>query len=214
MSNTVTGQSTLSSYWNGSDVWYLGRTMYSEWNDADFNGSMQEFRVWNRPLTYDEIVACDEAGPDEMPDWTPKPPVPLPPALYRHWTFDTLSDEVAGVPVQLFGDTYLDNGALVINGNGATHVNFAQLSGNNFPTEYDGGITIEFWQNTSARRNWTRIYDFGTDNNNYTFMTTTAGSNNIARAAIKCGSTESYLESTYMTPGQTWHTAVVYDLTS
>lgn len=190
--------------------------MYSGWADPDFDGSIQEFRVWSRPLTFDEIEACDEAGPDEMPDWTPKPPVPIPlSALHRHWTFDTLSDSVAGVPVQLFGNSYLgDNGALVINGNGATHVNYAQLSGNNFPTEYSGGITIEFWQNTSTRRNWTRVFDFGIDDNNYTCVTTTAGSNNTARVAVKCGSGESYLDSTYMTPGQRWHTAVVYDLTS
>lgn len=189
--------------------------MYDGWGDPDFDGSMQEFRVWSRPLTYDEIVACDEAGPDEMPDWTPKPPVPVPlSGLYRHWKFDTVYDEIADVPVQLFGDTHLNSGALVINGNGYTHVNYAQLSGNNFPAEYDGGITIELWQTTTARRNWTRVFDFGTDSNNYTFITTAAGSANTARAAVKCGSTEEYVDSTYMTPGQRWHAAVVYDLTS
>ena len=140
---------------------------------------------------------------------------PSPPStLYRHWTFDTLYDEVADVPVTLFGNAQLDNGALVINGNGQIQTNYAQLSGNNFPADYSGGITIEFWQNTSVRRNWTRIFDFGIDTNNYTFITTTAGSANTARAAVKCGSGESYLDSTYMTPGQRWHTAVVYDLTS
>lgn len=155
---------------------------------------------------YNSQLIYDNGSGEEKPD-------PLS-ALYRRWSFDTLYDEVADVPVQLFGDTYLDNGALVINGNGSTWTNFAQLSGNNFPAEYDGGITIEFWQNTAVRRNWTRIYDFGTDSNNYTFVTTAAGSNNWARTAVKCGSGESYLDSTYMTPGQRWHTAVVYDLTS
>ena len=93
--------------------------MYDGWGDPDFDGSLQEFRVWNRPLTFDEIAACDEAGPDEMSDWTPKPPVPVPlSALYRHWTFDTLSDEIADVPMQLFGNAHLDNGSLVINGSG------------------------------------------------------------------------------------------------
>ena len=134
--------------------------------------------------------------------------------LYRHWDFDTLYDSVADVPVQLFGNATLTGGALVLNGNGSTNVNYAQLSGNNFPAEYDGGITIEFWQTTTARRNWTRIYDFGTDSNNYTFMTTAAGSANNARAAVKCGSTEEYVNSKYMTPWQRWHVAVVYDLTS
>ena len=88
------------------------------------------------------------------------------------------------------------------------------MEGNNFPAEYDGGITIEFWQNTTDRRNWARIYDFGVDTANYTFFSTTMGSNNYARTAVKCGSGESYIDSTYMTPGQRWHTAVVYDLTS
>lgn len=46
-------------------------------------------------------------------------------ALYRRWTFDTLSDEVAGVPMTLFGNAHLDNGSLVINGNGEMRTNYA-----------------------------------------------------------------------------------------
>lgn len=92
-------------------------------------------------------------GREETPD-------PLS-ALYRRWTFDTLSDAVADVPMTLYGNAHLDNGSLVINGNNQQKVNYAQLEGNNWPTSSETGATVEMWITPTALKNWQRTWCAG-----------------------------------------------------
>lgn len=80
----------------------------SEWTDAGKQSFITSC-FYNSQLIW--------GGGEEKPD-------PLS-ALYRRWNFDTPYDSVAGIPMTLYGNAHLDNGSLVINGNGSTHVNYA-----------------------------------------------------------------------------------------
>lgn len=45
---------------------WLGR---SQWNDAMFQGSFNEFRVWDGPLTPNQVSLSYQAGPNTLPDF-------------------------------------------------------------------------------------------------------------------------------------------------
>jgi len=50
---------------------WLGR---SQWGDAMYAGKYNEFRIWDGPLTAEEIAASHAAGPDKLPEAPVEPP--------------------------------------------------------------------------------------------------------------------------------------------
>ena len=134
-------------------------------------------------------------------------------ALYRRWTFDSLSDEVADVPMTLFGNAHLDNGSLVINGNTQQKVNYAQLSGNNWPFSSETGATVEFWITPTALRNWQRTWCAGDGSSVNFFDYAKYGLAETMLAAINVNGTETLLTPPLLNLNVMQHIAVVYDIT-
>lgn len=50
------------SAWN---INYLGRSFYPQ--DADFTGSIYDFKIWKTVLSEEQLRALDNAGPDALP---------------------------------------------------------------------------------------------------------------------------------------------------
>lgn len=150
--------------WTGKPGWLDGASPYGELWCPDALGNQDTIQRGSGKCPYGWNVH----------NWNETPPVPLPPveralsdSLHRRWTFDTIYDDVADIPLTLYGNAQLSDGSLVVDGNGSIQTNYAQLSGNNWPTtSADGGATIEMWVRPFEHRNWVRFFDFGQQNDN------------------------------------------------
>lgn len=56
----------LTSFWQGSDKQFLGRTGNPSWGDADYTGRYADFKIWKTVLSEKELRALDSAGPDAL----------------------------------------------------------------------------------------------------------------------------------------------------
>ena len=73
-------------------------------------------------------------------------------------------------------------------------------------------ITITLWVNVHTDHTWQRVFDFGSSQNVYMFLTSHAGTVNVARFAITTGGNgaEQHLDATALLPLATWtHVAIV-----
>lgn len=92
------------------------------------------------------------------------------PTLVHRWSFNgTLADSVGNKTASSIGTGTAFNGddtAIVLsgNGNGAGSVN---LGSNILPTDV---VTIEIWATKTGNANWSRIFDYGPNNQNYLQM--------------------------------------------
>ena len=99
--------------------------------------------------------------------------------LIHRWSFNgTLEDSVGGLTATASGNTAFNSPSdptairLYGTGHGTASVN---LGGGIVPAS-GGPITIEIWATQHTEQNWSRIFDFGPDNQNYVLMSWTQGS--------------------------------------
>lgn len=152
---------------------WIGRSMYG--GDSNSHMSLDEFRVYRRALSFPEVLASRNAGPD--PDsGPPEPPAPAPVPVHR-WTFNSAPGNAPD------GTLFLADGedaTATLRGERAT------LDGNHLvlpqsPTDSgtDGGsisayldlpngfvsshpsLSFEAWITPLSSNNWQRIFDFG-----------------------------------------------------
>lgn len=123
-----------------------------------------------------------------------------PPVLTHRYSFtQDASDTVGGADGTLFGNAYIQNGSVILDGTSGTYVDLP----NGLLTNYTS-ITIETWVTDAGSANWSRIFDFGNsiggeDINNGAsqtmFLTLPSGSGNL-RFAINKGTGEQQVNAT------------------
>ncbi len=174
---------TVSGLGNTANNW-LGRSIFG--GDAGFNGTIDEFRVYNEALSDSAVAANSLAGPDALANSIPLPVTPE----HRYSFNGDLTDSVGGANGVLIngnGGAGFSGGLLNLNNpigiaSGGTNGNYIEL-----PTSVIAGrseVTIEGWGRfDNEGSNWVRIFDFGdqTSGNDlgrqYIFLTPHSGPN-------------------------------------
>jgi len=134
--------------------------------------------------------------------------------LLHRWSFNgNLTDSVGGQTATTVGSVTAGGSQYTLagGGKGASYIN---LGPNILPTDTSAPVTIELWATQNAVQNWSRIFDFGIDQNNTMIMSWTMGGDvNTDRVEVRSTSgTASTLVDSSMAPytlGTEWHIAMV-----
>ena len=118
---------------------YIGESQFAA--DPTFNGKIDSFRVFARPLSASEIKDLAYAHP----------------ALAHRYSFTSNAwDSIGMAHGTLMGNAIVTNRALKLTGASGGFVNLpgGLVSGSS-------AVTIEFWAAFGANGNWARVFDFG-----------------------------------------------------
>lgn len=118
---------------------YLGDSQFAA--DPAFNGRLDSFRIFGRPLSGAEIKDLAYAHP----------------ALAHRYSFTSNAwDSIGMAHGTLMGNALVTNGALKLTGTAGGYVNLpgGLVSGSS-------AVTIEFWATFGVNENWARVFDFG-----------------------------------------------------
>jgi hypothetical protein len=173
-------------------------------------GSCRGNRDCNANGTLDE---CDilhggaaDCQPNGIPDVCELNGLADYPGLAHRFSFTAgPEDTVTGASGVFYGDAHIAGGALVLDGDG----DYAALPlAATLSTLTD--VTLEAWVSWGGGEDWQRIFDIGTDDTNYMFLTPRGGYSSVLRFAIKLPSTgEEILDGTTAFPtGVLTHVAV------
>jgi len=119
---------------------YLGKSQFAA--DPSFNGRLNSFRVFGRPLSAAEIKQMAWEHP-----WL----------AHRYSFASDVSDSVGMAHGTLMGNAGVTNGALKLTG---TSGGYANLPGG--LVSGSGAVSVEFWATFGASGSWARVFDFGT----------------------------------------------------
>ena len=173
-----------------SEVFWLG---HSPWADNDASATYDEVRVWDCAFPLKQLTCNAKLGPDKLPNFD---------SLVHRWSFSgDLVDSVGGTTGTAVGSTSFsaDNTQLVLPGgkNGTGYVN---LGLDLVPTSGEP-VTIEIWATERSIQTWGRIFDYGSNNQNYyTLSWTQSTSQNTDRSEIKSGNAALFTTDNTMQP--------------
>jgi uncharacterized repeat protein (TIGR03806 family) len=152
---------------------WIGRSMYG--GDSNSHLSLNEFRIYRRVITPEEIEASYEAGPD--PTVGPAEPPVAAPIPSRRWNFNTAAgsaptgtqflDSATGEIATVRGNGATTNGTELVLPSTATTGNqtaaniSAYLDLPNGIVSSRPSLTFETWITPLSSKNWQRIFDFG-----------------------------------------------------
>ena len=163
---------------------YLGHSQYSA--DLDAHAQYDEVRIWDGALTDAQLDANAAAGPDALPEtvavataadnvWT---------HLRHRWSFSgNYNNGVPGGPAAKNVGSKLawtdSNTTVTLSGtknasSDSKNGGYVNLGSGLLPTD---SATIEIWAKPTAARNWARVFDCGTGEDNYITLTWTRGTN-------------------------------------
>ncbi len=136
--------------------------------------------------------------------------------LHRRWSFKngSLADSIVGATGSTHGDVTLANGMATLPGDthGTSYVTL-QGGGDILPTDYDGGITLEFWARPSAIRYYQRVFRIVKGSNvlYLSFNKGVADGSNLNQGLLKYDGTEYFSDnpSRHWTLGDMHHFAAV-----
>lgn len=133
------------------------------------------------------------------------------------FTADT-TDSVGGMDGTNFGNAYVSDGALVLDGSFGTYM---ELPGGLYDASNATALTVEFWATFGANANWARVFDFGYTNvtlgnvvgANYFGFTprTSSGGHRIAVNSASDPLFEQITAAPGVLDGLTIHIACVFD---
>jgi len=176
---------------------FLGRSQYG---DNTANASWNELRIYDQELSEGQILNSSNQGPD-VASLSPGGPQLLTVAPIHRWSFGetggagtTLVDSIGGADGTIVdvgpSDGTVGGGQVRLAGGAKGSSDYVDL-----PDGLISGLsdaTIETWATQHTVRAWSRIFDFGQDNNNYVFMSWTRGTNlNQDRAGMNIGGEQS-----------------------
>lgn len=173
-----------------SEVFWLG---HSPWGDEDAAATYDEVRVWDCAFPLDQLACNAKLGPDLLPNFD---------ALVHRWSFSgDLADSVGGTVGTTVGSTSFssDNKQVVLPGgnNGTGYVNLGQ---DLVPTTGEP-VTIEIWATETAIKAWSRIFDYGVNNQNYyTLSWTQQSTQSKDRSELVLGGTALFTSDNTMQP--------------
>ena len=164
--------------------------------DCDANGTLDDCDI---------AQGAADCQPNGIPDACELNGLANYPGLAHRYSFTAgPEDAVTGASGVFYGDAHVAGGALVLDGDG----DYAALPlAATIATLTD--VTLEAWVSWSGGDGWQRIFDIGTDNTNYMFLTP-LGSSGGPRFAIQLpGTGEEILDGTVAFPtGVLTHVAV------
>lgn len=154
---------------------WIGRSLYS--NDSNSHLSLDEFRIYRRAISPEEVVASFAAGPDPT-SGPPEPPAPQPVPVHL-WDFNAAAgspvagtgfvDAASGQVATLKGNggtltgTHLQLGEAVAPTTSATDVSnisaYLELPNGLISSFTD--LTVEGWITPHSSQFWQRVWDFG-----------------------------------------------------
>ncbi len=173
-----------------SEVFWLG---HSPWGDNDASATYDEVRVWDCAFPLKQLSYNAKLGPDRLPNFE---------ALVHRWSSNgDLVDSVGGTSGATVGSTSYsaDNTQIVLpgGGNGKGYVN---LGTDLVPTSGEP-VTIEIWATERSVQSWGRIFDYGSNNQNYFTLSWTQGtSQDKDRSEIKSGNAALFTADNTMQP--------------
>ncbi|MFC5469583.1 LamG-like jellyroll fold domain-containing protein [Cohnella suwonensis] len=192
---TNSGMTLKPSSLGSTNQNYIGKSQYS---DPYLNGSVDDFRIYNRTLTAAEVSAI--AGPP-------------PSGFVANYLFNETSGTTAA-------DSSGNGKTATLNGTAAWAAgksgNGLSLSGTSayasLPTGIVGALndfTVATWVKVNSSADWARIFDFGTGTTSYMFLTPKAGGSGL-RFAISTGGSgaEQQLNAAALTTGVWKHVAI------
>jgi len=172
---------------------WLGR---AQWGDPMFTGSINEFRVYNEPLSPAQVAANHAGGPDSgySPVAPPSPSQISAPPVHRYSFDGDATDSIGGADGSLInntGNAAYGSGQLTLGNTGAEYSNdgtgdYVDLP-NGMISSLGSTASFEVWTAwTGAGGDWQRIFDFGDSNGgedastgadltSYIFLTPQAG---------------------------------------
>ena len=175
------GSRTVASWSPGliyKSAFHLGYSSAST-ADLDAHAEYDEVRIWDGALTEAQLNANAAAGPNTLPEsvavlpsvdnvWT---------HLYQRWSFNkTGNSGLPGRPAASWKGScrWADSDkALEFYGNG-NGKGYGTLGSGILPTD---SATIEIWATPVATRNWARVFDCGTGEDNFILLSWYRGTN-------------------------------------
>jgi hypothetical protein len=119
---------------------YLGKSLFAA--DASFNGRIDSFRIFGRPLSAAEV---------RQVAWAPL-------SLAHRYSFaSNVWDSIGMAHGRLMGNAAVTNNALKLTG---TSGGYANLPGG--LVSGCGAVSVEFWATFGSSGSWARVFDFGT----------------------------------------------------
>jgi hypothetical protein len=185
---------TPSALGNTTNNW-LGGSQFFE-TDPTFDGSIAEFRIYDSAQSAEEIAKSFAAGSDKLASDAPAGAiVSRPPAgkLLHRWSFAADAKDTVGTAHGVLRDgAAVAEGRVNLNGNGA----YVELPIGGTIARLQN-VTIEGWAAwDTAQGPWSRLFDIGTGQAAYMFLTprhgrvTEGGAENTVRFAITNGGFE------------------------
>jgi arabinan endo-1,5-alpha-L-arabinosidase len=174
---------------------FLGDSQFT--NDPAFNGKLDSFRIFGRPLSAAEIRDIAYAHP----------------SLAHRYSFTSdARDSIGMAHGTLIGNALVTNAALKLTGASGSYVDLpgGLVSGS-------AAVTIEFWAGFGANGNWARVFDFGnfngTSGQNFLFFSPHTSAGGLRQGLSTAGGTVNF-----DTPGtfdnQTLHVVCISDPTA
>lgn len=174
---------------------YLGDSQFA--TDPTFNGKLDSFRIFGRPLSAAEIRDLAYAHP----------------SLAHRYSFTSdAGDSIGMAHGTLMGNAAVTNDALELTGTSGGYVNLpgGLVSGS-------ATATIEFWATFGANGNWARVFDFGNINGangqNFLFFSPHTSSSGL-RQGLSTGSGTVNLDVPGAFDSQTLHVVCLSDPTA
>ncbi len=169
----------------------------SQWNDAYFDGKIDDFRIYRGALTTADAQTLATYG-------------------VAHLKFDEASGTTAADSTANGWTGTLVNGATWTTGQLGNAVNLASASSQyvTLPTGVVNGLTtctLTSWVYLNSTSNWARIFDFGTGTTNYMFLAPQNAATGKIRFAITTSGTagEQKIDGTATLPISGWHHVAV-----
>jgi hypothetical protein len=178
---------------------WIGRSQY---NDPRFEGAYDDFRLYERVLTIDEIAALSGGDAGAVSSA----------GLRVGYAFDE-TDSLAPVDFSGNNRTGSVGGLSSIAGQVDQAVSFDGIQGYaRLPANIVSGITdftVAAWVNQTTLRNWARIFDFGNDMSTYMMLTANAGASQTLRFSLRVNNgAEEIVDGTALPVASWQHVAV------
>jgi hypothetical protein len=187
-----------ASAYSGNQNW-LGRAQY---NDPKFEGAYDDFRLYTRVLTSDEILALSGGDAGSVSSA----------GLRVGYAFDE-TDSTSAADFSGNNMTGSVGGLTSSAGQVGPAVSLDGVQGYaRLPADVVAGIgdfTVAAWVKQSVLLNWARIFDFGNDTGTYMMLTPNAGASQTIRFSLKVnGGAEEIVDGPALPIGTWQHVAV------
>ncbi len=167
------GSGVTKSAWSLAN--FAGRHFWLNhgFENSDAAATYDEVRIWKGAVSDRQLTLNAQTGPDEFPEYVADTP-----EMVHRWSFTngSLADSVGNsTAVQVGeGEAVFENDAITFPGGGNGY-SYLDLGADVIPAS--GEVTIEVWGTQNQVKDWSRIWNIGTDGGNFLSMAWSNGGN-------------------------------------